>query len=149
MDSTSQQLGELLLKTVPTLFVLLVVHLYLKYMFFRPLQAVLQKRSEATEGARQAADDSLKLAAQKAEEYEAKLRDARNAIYRDQEDLRKQWLAEQSKRLDEARNQMHATVHAARTQVQADADEAKRQLESSANSFADQIASSLLERRAH
>ena len=56
MESTLHDLGQLLLKAIPTLFLLLVVHLYLKQMFFRPMADVLAKRRAATEGLRDSAD---------------------------------------------------------------------------------------------
>jgi hypothetical protein len=38
---------------------------YLKYMFFKPLEKVLQQRYDATEGARKRAAEALELAAAK------------------------------------------------------------------------------------
>ncbi len=56
MEQTLHDLGQLLLKAVPTILLLLVVHFYLKAMFFRPMADVLAKRRAATEGQRESAE---------------------------------------------------------------------------------------------
>ena len=56
MDPTLKQLGDLLLRAVPTMFFLVFLTLYLKYVFFRPLERILDKRNEETEGARRLAE---------------------------------------------------------------------------------------------
>ena len=70
MDATLHDLGAILLKAVPTFILLLLLHFYLKAVFFKPLQAVLEKRREATEGARAAAEASQKAAAERTAEYD-------------------------------------------------------------------------------
>ena len=52
MDATLHALGEILLKAVPTVLLVVVLHFYLKYVFFKPLKKVLEERYNATEGAR-------------------------------------------------------------------------------------------------
>src|SRR5207249_4133037 len=101
MDETLNALGGLLLKAIPTLILLLVVHLYLKSMFFRPLEDVLAKRRAMTEGARESAEALLKRASEKTAEYESKLREARAEIYREQEETRRRSVDEQTKRIEE------------------------------------------------
>ena len=77
MQETLQALGGILLKAIPTVILLIILHFYLKAVLFGPLDRMMQKRRELTEGARKIAEDSLAAAARKADEYEAKLRDAR------------------------------------------------------------------------
>ena len=64
MEATFQALGQILLKAVPTFVLVFVLYLYLARMFFRPLEEVLKRRYEATEGARKLADESLAKAAE-------------------------------------------------------------------------------------
>ena len=45
-------LGGILLRAVPTFLLIILLHFYLKSIFFKPLERVLEARSEATEGAR-------------------------------------------------------------------------------------------------
>jgi len=58
-------LGQLLLRAVPTFLLVFALDFYLKYMFFKPLEKVLQQRYDATEGARKLAAEALELAAAK------------------------------------------------------------------------------------
>lgn len=148
MDATLQQLGGILLKAIPTLILLLVVHLYLKWMFFRPLEGVLSKRRAMTEGARESADALLQKATEKTAEYEAKLRDARAEIYREQEETRRRWVEEQTKSIDQARQNTHELIKQAKAEISAEAASAKQGLAASSDALADQIAQSLLRRRA-
>ncbi len=146
MESTLHDLGQLLLKAVPTIVLLLIVHFYLKRMFFRPMGQVLAARRAATEGQRESAEALRAKAAEQTSAIDAQLREAREAIYQEQEEARRSWTLEQSTRLDEARRQSHELVHQARQQVEAEAASAKNQLASSAEALADQIANRLLER---
>src|ERR1700685_2988588 len=105
MGQTLQALGGILLQAIPTVCLLLVVHVYLKWMFFRPMREVLEKRREATEGARESAAAMLQQASQKADTLEAALRQARDEIYQENEELRRRWIGEQASRLDDARRE--------------------------------------------
>jgi F0F1-type ATP synthase membrane subunit b/b' len=147
MDATIQALGAILLKALPTLFLLIVVHLYLKWMLFGPLRETLRKRSEATEGARKAAEASMANATAKAAEIEKALRDARNEVYREQEEARKQWIAEQSLRVGEARKRSHEVIRQARAAIVEQTESAKQELAAAASGLADQISRSLLDGR--
>ena len=71
-----------MLKAIPTVCLLLILHFYLKAVLFKPLQKILNQRDELTEGARKAAQQSLDGAEKKQQEYEAKFRDARAEVYR-------------------------------------------------------------------
>jgi F-type H+-transporting ATPase subunit b len=143
MESIVQALGGLLLKAVPTVVFLIFVHLYLKYIFFRPLQDVLKKRREATEGVREAAAKSLEMAAEKATMYEIALKEARSDMYREQEETRRHWLDHQSNRIEEARHRAHETIQEAGHKIEADTAEARRDLASSSQALALQITEAL------
>ena len=147
MDTTLHDLGGLLLKAIPTIVLLIIVHLYLKTVFFGPLRAVLAKRREATEGERKAAEALLAKASEKAAAIEAQLRSAREEIYQEQEEARRRWIAEQTARLEEARRQARELIHQAKQQLDEEAAAAKRQLTATTAEIADQIARSLLERK--
>ena len=147
MEATLNALGAILLKAIPTLLLLIVVHLYLKWMFFGPLKKVLDQRRAATEGARQAADQALAKASAKAAEIELALRKAREEIYQEQEQARKKAVDEQASRVEAVRQQAHAQVRQAREQVAAEAEAAKRDLAATIQTLADEIAKRFLERR--
>jgi len=144
MDQTLQALGGILLKSIPTIILLIVLHFYLKAVLFGPLDRVMQKRRELTEGARKIAEDSLAAATRKADEYDAKLRDARAVVYKEQEELRKRWLEEQSNELTQARTRMEASVKTAREALAADAAAARASLHDASSALADQITATVL-----
>ena len=148
MDKTIQDLVEILLKAVPTLLLFTILFIYLKFMFFTPLQKVLAKRREATEGARESAEAGLKSAALRTAEYEDKLRDARADIYKEQEQMRRRWLDQQAALIQETRMKAQAGVAAAKQQIEADIAVAKQDLAGTSNVLAGQIFDALLRRRA-
>ena len=148
MDATLQALGGILLKAIPTVVLLIIVNLYLKWMFFNPLKEILQKRRDATEGARQAAEAALARASEKAAQIQAALRKAREEIYQEQEAARKRLVKEQASRIEEAREKSRMLIRQVREQVAQEAEAAKRELAGSAGALADQIVRMLLERKA-
>jgi|SRR5579864_464163 len=148
MDATLHDLGGILLKAIPTLVLLLIVHWYLKYMFFGPLREVLAKRREATEGAQKSAEALLSKASEKAAALEDALLKAREEIYHEQEEARRRWIGEQTVRLEEARLSSRNLIHQAKQQLDEDAAAAKRDLTATTAALADQIAQSLLEGKA-
>src|ERR1043166_1878851 len=62
MDATLHQLGDILLRAVPTFLLVIFLNFYLKAVFFKPLEKVLQQRYAMTEGARQMAKKNLERA---------------------------------------------------------------------------------------
>ena len=107
MEETLHALSGILLRAIPTFLLIIFLHFYLKYMFFKPLDKVLHARYEATEGARLRAAESLERAAARTAEYEAALRAARSEVYKTQEQLHRRMQEEQA-----------AQVHAAREQAE-------------------------------
>src|SRR5271166_3438494 len=146
MEQTFQALGGLLVKAIPTICFLLLLHFYFKAMLFGPLEKVLKQRDELTEGARKAAQSSLAAAERKEQEFEAKLRDARSEVYRAQEETRRRWLEDQASQTAEARQRSEAAVRAAREQIAAEAAAARQGLAETSSLLADQIATAILAR---
>jgi len=147
MEATLQALGGILLKAIPTIVLLVIVHLYLKWIFFGPLREVLNKRRAATQGTREAAEALLAKADEQTKSLEAKLRLASEEMYQEQEESRRRWVGEQTQRMEEARQQAREAVHQSKLQLESETAAAKRDLAATADSLADQIARSLLERR--
>jgi F0F1-type ATP synthase membrane subunit b/b' len=146
MEATLNALGQLLLKAVPTIVLLILVHFYLKRMFFRPMGEVLAKRRAETDGLREAAEAARARADQQAKSIEDQLRQAREAIYKEQEEARRGWVGDQGAQLDQARQQARQLIHQSGLQLEAEANEAKTHLQATADSLAEQIANALLER---
>jgi F-type H+-transporting ATPase subunit b len=147
MEATLNALAQILLQAIPTFFLVLLLHQYLKAVFFKPLARVLAERSEATEGARKKAAESLERAAAKAAAYEESLRAARNEIYREHEEVRRKWLSEQSAQVLQARTKADAAVKEAKAKLAGEAETAKADLEASSRLLADQITRTILQRR--
>jgi F0F1-type ATP synthase membrane subunit b/b' len=148
MDKIIHQLGELALTALPTFFLVLFLNYYLKFVFFRPLEKVLRQRYDATEGARKLAEESLQRAAAKTAEYEATLRAARGEIYQAQELAYKELQDRISAQIGEARAKSDAAVRQARAALAQDVADAKAGLAQDTDALANQIAESILRRRA-
>jgi F-type H+-transporting ATPase subunit b len=144
MDVILHQLGELLLKAVPTFILIVLLHFYLKYVFFKPLEKVLHQRYEATEGARKLADQSLQRAAAKTAEYEAAMRSARAEVYQAQEQIHKQLQEQHTAQLAEARRRAESLIQEAKLRIAQDVEAAKATLAGESDSLAEQIAQSIL-----
>src|SRR6185503_11667618 len=129
MDETLRALGGILLKAIPTFILVVLLHFYLKFIFFKPLQRVLRQRYEATEGARKLAESSLAKAAEKAAEYEAALRAARSDTYKELEQLRRQLQDDRAAGVREARTRAEAALAQARVALEAEVASLKKSLE--------------------
>jgi F-type H+-transporting ATPase subunit b len=148
MDAMLHALGGILLRAVPTFLLVILLHFYLKNIFFKPLEKVLHQRYDATEGARKLAEQSLEQAAAKTASYEAQLRAAKAAMYQAQEQLHKQLQEREAAALGEARKSAEAAIKLAKTQLADDVEAAKTSLAADSESLANQIAETILRRNA-
>lgn len=148
MDSTLHELGGILLNAVPTFLLVVFLNFFLKGVFFRPLEKVLQKRYELTEGARKKAEAALQLAAARTAEYEAALRAARAEVYQAQERLHKQLEERQAAELTAARNRSEEVIGQAKARLEADMQGLRAGLAQQSEFLANQIAESILQRSA-
>ena len=148
MEQTLHALAGILLKSIPTVVLLLFLYFYLKGMLFGPLNRLLKQREELTAGTRHAAQKSLKDAERKVQEYEANMREARAEVYREQEETRKRWLADQATQLESARDRTGQTVQQGKEQMAVEIAAARQSLVESAGALADRIATAVLARRA-
>jgi F-type H+-transporting ATPase subunit b len=148
MGHTVQALGGILLRSIPTFFLILFLTFYLRRMLFAPIEKVLAERNAATVGARQSAEALLRQAERKTVEYQAAIREARAAIFHEQEQTRRQWLDEQATQVRAAKGASEQLLAEAREQIGQEAADAREHLRRTAASLADQIASTILERSA-
>ena len=147
MEETLKAVGQILLQALPTFFLILLLNQYLRAVFFRPLGRVLAERNDATEGARRKAAESLARAESKAAAYEESLRSARNEVYREQEEVRRKWLDEQSAQIRDTKARVDAMVKEAKAQLAIEANSVKATLEGNSRTLADQITQTILQRR--
>ena len=148
MEDTLHALGQIVLRGLPTFFLLLLLHFYLKRTFFAPLEKVLAARFEATTGARKQAEAAMARAEAKAREYEDAIRAARTEVYKDNEGLRKQWRERQSVLLAEARVKTDSAIAVAKAEMAGDARTARESLQSESDRLADGIVAAILRRAA-
>jgi len=148
MEQTLHALAGILQKAALTIGLLLLLHFYLKAMLFGPLEEVLKERDQLTKGARKAAEQSLAAADKKTQEYEAKLREARAEVYKEQEEIRRRWIEDQASQVAQAHERNAAAVSKAREEIVAEAAEAHRSLTESSGALADEIATAVLAGRA-
>jgi F-type H+-transporting ATPase subunit b len=148
MEATLHALSGILLRAIPTFALVILLHLYLKYMFFKPLDKVLQARYDATEGARQQAKEAMEKVAARTAEYEAAMRAARGEVYQSQEEFHRRLQAEHAAQLQQAREQAEAAVRDAKAQLSIEAANAEKELAGRIDALADQIAETILGRSA-
>lgn len=148
MDSTLQALGGLLLRATPTFLFLVLLHFYLKFVFYKPLERVLQKRYEATEGAQQLAQESIQRAAARTAEYEAALRSAKASVYQAQEKLHRELQERQAAELQAVRQNADTTVKQARSELAKEMESTRSGLERDSEVLAGRIAEAILGRSA-
>jgi len=128
MDQILNQLGELVLGSVPTmiLFILLVAAYGL--LVRRPLDRVLAERRARTSGALEQARSAIAAAEAETTAYEEKLRAARAEIFQARDQKLKQWNAEREAALAQVRQLMQERVRGARHEIVQSAQEARLQI---------------------
>jgi F0F1-type ATP synthase membrane subunit b/b' len=147
MDATLHALTGILLRAIPTVGLLLLLHFYLKSVFFKPLEQVLERRYAMTEGARKSAEESIRNAEARAAEYADQLRKARGEIYTAQEQFHKEMDQRHTAEVTEARQRVDALVSGAKAELASDAANAKTALAQESERLADRIAETVLGRR--
>lgn len=138
------QVVPLLWQALPTFFLLVLLHFYLKYMLFQPIHKVLEERRAATEGVREAATHARLAAEKKAAEYEEALRQARGEVYKEQELLRTGLRKEQQDALAEMRAHTEALIEQARVRIDTERAAAQASLEAESDAIAESIAKAAL-----
>jgi F-type H+-transporting ATPase subunit b len=128
MDQLLNQLGELVLGSVPTmiLFILLVAAYGL--LVRRPLDRILAERRARTSGAMEQARNAIAAAEAETAAYEEKLRAAKAEIYQARDQKLKQWNAEREAALAQVRQLMQERVRGARQEIEQSAQEARLQI---------------------
>jgi F0F1-type ATP synthase membrane subunit b/b' len=138
------QLGELFLAAVPTVILVFLFYLFLRWSFFAPIERVLAERHKRAEGARQEAEASRAAAQEKLRAYNDALRKARGEIFAEQEAARRRWLEERQAAVSAARLAAQHNLQAAKKALAADVQAARGQLEQSSGALAGEIAEAIL-----
>lgn len=144
MDEILQQVGTLLLGSVPTILLFIVLVLAYQILIQGPLSRTLKERRARTDGAIEEAHRAIARAEQRAQEYAAKLRQARAEIYSLREQRIKQWSAERDAALDEARRAAGQRVSQAKAELDAEAARARQTIQASAGELASRVVRAVL-----
>ena len=137
MDAAlTKALGELLLTAVPTTILFIILLAAYRLLVHNPLAKVLAERHEKTAGAISKAQADIAAAEKKTAEYEQRLREARLAVFKAQEQRRQKVLDARAAALEEARKQAQAKVATARKSIEAEAATAKAGLQQQSESLA-------------
>lgn len=144
MEEILNQLGELVLGSVPTmvLFVLLVAAYGL--LVRRPLDRILAERRARTTGAVEQARGAIAAAEAETSAYEEKLRHAKAEIFQAREQKLKQWNAERDAAIEQIRHTTQERVLAAKLEVEQSASAARAQIESMSADLSSRILNAVL-----
>ena len=144
MPDLVHQIGELFLRALPVVVIVLVFYFLMRSLFFAPLLKVMDERDARTLGARRSAEAAQAAAEAKMKEYEAALREAKAKVYGEQEAERRKHLEERAAELREARKKAASTVDEAKARVDQDFQAAQKDIEASCQQLAMQIAQRVL-----
>jgi F-type H+-transporting ATPase subunit b len=145
MDDTLQQLGELLLGSVPTVIMLAVLYALYTVIVHKPLQRVLAERRSKTEGAVEKSRADIAAAEARTTEYEQKLREARAAVFKAQEARRQAVMQARTNAVNESRTKAQAQVQAAKKDIESDRAAAEKALQADASALAQEIVRRVLQ----
>jgi F0F1-type ATP synthase membrane subunit b/b' len=138
------QLGDLFLSAVPTVILVFLFYLFLRWSFFGPLERVLSERHKRAVGARQEAEASRVAVQEKLRAYNEALRKARGEIFVEQEIVRRRVLDERQASVSAARSAAQQELQAAKKALAAEVEAARVQLEQASGVLAGEIAETIL-----
>ncbi len=144
MDETLRQVGGLLLGAVPTIVLFILLYIAYRTIVHNRLMQVLAERRARTEGAIEKARADVAAADAKTAEYEQRIRYAKLALYKAQEQRRQQALERRGKVLAEARSAADAQVRTAKQALDQDAAAARARLQGEAEALAGEIIRTIL-----
>jgi F-type H+-transporting ATPase subunit b len=144
MEQTLRQLGELLLASVPTVILLWLLYIIYVFVVHRPLTAVLAERRKRTQGAMEKARADIAAAEARTADYEHRLREARQKVFKNLEARRQQATDARGHAVNEARTRAQEQVKVARAALEQDKQEAMTKLQSEAGRLAGEIVRTVL-----
>jgi F-type H+-transporting ATPase subunit b len=144
MEQTLRQLGELLLASVPTVILLWLLYVIYVFVVHRPLTAVLAERKKRTQGAMEKARADIAAAEARTADYEYRLREARQKVFKNLEARRQQAAEARGHAVNAARVRAQEQVKEARAALEQDKQEAMTKLQSEAGRLAGEIVRTVL-----
>ncbi len=139
------QLAELFLQAVPTVVIVFLFYLFLRWAFFAPIQKAMAERDAKIEGARREAAELGAEAARELQEYNERLRKVRAEIYAEQEAARQAALGERARLLKAMRSRALEEVVDAKKKIADELIVASREVALQTDSLAAEIVRTILE----
>jgi F0F1-type ATP synthase membrane subunit b/b' len=138
------QLGELFLAAVPTVIIVFLFYLFMRWSFFLPMERVLSERHKRAEGARVEAETSRVAAHEKQRIYNETVKKAHAEVFAEQESQRRRTLDERQATITAARATAQTALQEAKKGIAEDVKAARVELEQSSGSLANEIAEAIL-----
>ena len=139
-----RQLAELFLQAVPTVVIVFLFYLFLRWAFFTPIQKAMAERDAKIEGARREAAELEAEAARELQDYNERLRKVRAEIYVEQEAARQAALDERARLLKAMRSRALEEVAEAK-KIAAELTVSSREVALQTDSLAAEIVRTILE----
>jgi len=139
------QLAELFLQAVPTVVVVFLFYLFMRWAFFTPIQKAMAERDAKIEGARREAAALEAEAGKELQDYNDRLRKVRGELYAEQEVARQVVLDERARLLKAMRSRALEEVAEAKKKIAAEQVSARHEVESQTDSLAVEIVRVILE----
>ena len=144
MEQIFESLKLIIVRALPTFFLVIALHWFLKTVLFQPMERVLEERRKKTQGAVEASEAALARVNEKMAEYEVALGNARAEIFHEQEEARQKLAAQQAGMIDAAKAVQAEKVAAVKRGLADEVLLAKATLAAEADRLADQIAGAVL-----
>ena len=144
MEQIFVALQGIIIRALPTFFLVILLHWYMKKVLFQPLERVIEERKAKTEGAVADSQNALEAVKAKYAEYEKALGDARARVYQDQEGTRRELADAQAALVENARVKATAQVNTFKADLAAQVEQARQTLAAQAEEIAEQIAGAVL-----
>jgi len=139
------QLAELFLQAVPTVVIVFLFYLFMRWAFFTPIQKAMAERDAKIEGARREAAALEAEAGKELQVYNDRLRKVRGELYAEQEAARQVVLDERARLLKAMRSRALEEVEEAKKKIAAEQVSARHEVESQTDSLAAEIVRVILE----
>lgn len=139
-----KQLGDLVLGSVPTMFLFVALVLAYDLLVRGPLDKTLAERRARTTGAVEQARGAIAAAEAETTVYEDKLRSAKAEIFAMRERRLAQWQAERESTLKQVREQSLQQIDGARQAIESSAAQARAQVEAASGDLANRVLAAVL-----
>jgi F-type H+-transporting ATPase subunit b len=138
------QLGQLFLSAVPTVIIVFLFYLFMRWSFFNPMMRVLSERHKRAEGAKVEAEAARVAVREKLQTYNESVKKTRGQIFTEQEAERRRTLDARQATINAARATAQSTIQEAKKTLAAEVKAAEVELQQSSSVLADDIADAIL-----